>query len=73
MFFLFGIVSLLYMPNQMKIIKLLYLEFCVYKILKNDLCYFNVIGAGSRKNLGQFLINLKNYFKYLKIKTFPLR
>lgn len=47
------------MPNQMKIIKLLYLEFCVYKILKNDLCCFNVMGAGSRKNLGHFLIKLK--------------
>lgn len=43
----------------MKIIKLHYLEFCVYKILKNDLCYFNVMGAGSRKNLGHFLIKLK--------------
>ncbi len=61
------------MPNQMKIIKLLYLEFCFYKILKNDLFYFNVMRVGFRKNLGQFLINLKNYFKYLKIKTFPLR
>jgi len=43
----------------MKIIKLLYLEFCVYKILKNDLFYFNVMGVGSRKNLGHFLIKLK--------------
>lgn len=47
------------MPNRMKIIKLLYLEFCIYKILKNDLCYFNVMDAWSRKNLGQFLIKLK--------------
>lgn len=47
------------MLNRIKIIKLLYLEFCIYKMLKNDICCFNVFGVGSRKKLGQFLIKLK--------------
>ncbi|PJF02276.1 hypothetical protein CVD08_11560 [Acinetobacter seifertii] len=47
------------MPNRMKIIRLLYLEFCIYKIFKDDIFCFNVMRVGFRKNLGQFLIKLK--------------